>query len=258
MTNTFLVTGAGSGIGRATRMLLESRGDRVVGVDVSSNVEIQANLGTSDGLQQMVEEATRLCPEGLDGVVAAAGISAPYDTDRAPETIAVNYFGAVGTLEGLRPLLSQSPRPRAVAICSTSALLPVDETTLAACLSGDRAAAVTAIKDNPYLAYMTSKKALSLWVRRAAVTEEWGGSGILLNGVAPGVVKTPITAGLFDDPAMMDAMTQSNPIAVKGHAEPEEIAELIVFLATLESHYLTGQVIFMDGGTDAILRPDTF
>lgn len=258
MNRTYLITGSASGIGRATQALLEARGDRVIGVDVSPAAEIQVNLGTEEGRRAMVAAAERLTPQGLDGVLAGAGISDPKTPSRAPETISVNYFGAVATLEGLRPLLSRSSRGRAVAICSTSALLPTNDTCLQACLAGDEAMATRAIEASPELAYMTSKRALSLWVRRAATTTGWGGAGILLNGVAPGVVKTPISAPILSDPAMVEMLALANPMAVQGYAQPEELAELIAFLLGMENHYLVGQVIFMDGGTDAIMRPDSF
>ena len=104
-------------------------------------------------------------------------------------------------------------------------------------------------------AYSTSKNALSQWVRRAAVQPEWGGAGILLNGIGPGVVKTPMTTPLFSQPDMVKLINQSNPIAVKEYASAEEIAELLDFLLNMENNYLLGQLIFIDGGSDAILRP---
>jgi len=104
------------------------------------------------------------------------------------ETIAINYFGAVATLEGLRPLLANSPRPRAVAICSTAALLPTDDAVVNACLAGNEVLALAEMRARPQTAYMSSKRALSLWLRRAAVADRWAGAGILLNGVAPGVM----------------------------------------------------------------------
>jgi NAD(P)-dependent dehydrogenase (short-subunit alcohol dehydrogenase family) len=58
-------------------------------------------------------------------------------------------------------------------------------------------------------------------------------------------------------PEMIEAMGKSIPMAVKGYAQASEIAELIDFLLGMENHYLCGQVIFIDGGTDAILRPQT-
>lgn len=254
MARTILVTGSASGIGLATRQRLERMGDRVIGVDLR-DAEIEADLCTTAGRAEMVATAEGLAPAGLDGVVAGAGISRP---DRPADTLALNYFGAVATLEGLRPLLTRTARPRAVAICSTAALLPFDTATVDACLAHEEGLALAEISARPELAYPTSKRALSLWLRRAAVRPEWAGAGILLNGVAPGVVETPMTAPLLADPEMVKLIAMSNPMAVSGYARPEEIAELITFLLGLEGHYLLGQVIFNDGGTDALMRADAF
>jgi NAD(P)-dependent dehydrogenase (short-subunit alcohol dehydrogenase family) len=252
--SSFLVTGAASGIGEAVCHRLKRGGHRVLRVDLRDG-DIVADLGAPEGRATMIVEAERLVPGGLDGVVAAAGISAPA---RPRETIAINYFGAVATLEGLRPLLARRPHPRAVAIGSTSALLKTDIATVEACLAGDEATATAEIAARPETAYMTSKLALTRWLRRAATTSDWGGAGILLNGVAPGVVETPMTAPLLLDPQMVALIGQTNPMSVQGFAKPDEIAELICFLLTLEGHYLLGQMIFIDGGTDAIMRPDSF
>ena len=143
-------------------------------------------------------------------------------------------------------------------MCSTAALLPIDEPVVSACLKADEARARIEIAARPDAAYMTSKRALSLWLRRSAVSADWGGAGILLNGIAPGVVETPMSAPLFDDPEMVRLMALSNPMAVHGFAKADEMAELIAFLLGFEGHYLLGQIIFNDGGTDAIMRPESF
>jgi NAD(P)-dependent dehydrogenase (short-subunit alcohol dehydrogenase family) len=254
MPRTILVTGSASGIGLATKARLEAQGERVIGVDLH-NAEIEADLSALAGRAAMVDAAFRLAPDGLDGVVASAGISRP---DLPAETLAVNFFGAVATLEGLRPLLARAPLPRAVAICSTAALLPCDDAVVAACLTGDEAKALAEIGERPATSYMTSKRALSLWLRRAAVAKDWAGAGVLLNGVAPGVVETGMTAPLLGDPQMIKLIALANPMAVEGFAKPDEIAELVCYLLGFQGHYLLGQIIFNDGGTDALMRPDTF
>jgi len=254
MTGTYLLTGSASGIGQATAERLRAAGERVIGVDLC-DADIEVDLGAAEGRATMVAEAERLAPEGLDGVLAGAGISTQ---NRPRETIAINYFGAVATLTGLRPLMARRPRARGVAICSTAALLPFDQPVLDSCLRGDEAGALAAIAERPDTAYMTSKRALSLWLRRTAVTAQWSGANILLNGIAPGVIATPMTAPLFSDPEMVRLMALSNPMAVEGYANAGEMAELIDFLLRFQGHYLVGQIIFNDGGTDAIMRPDTF
>ncbi|MHC3125983.1 hypothetical protein OB03_01155 [Brevundimonas sp. GN22] len=249
---TYLVTGAASGIGRATAEALTALGHKVITADLA-NADIGTDLSTSEGREELVAKATSLSGGVLDGVVAAAGLSRP---DIAETTLAVNYFGAVATLEGLRPLLASSGRGRAVALCSTSALLGGDEAVVEACLAGDETLAKQRLADNPWTVYLTSKLALAKWLRKAAVSAEWAGSGVLLNAIAPGVVKTAMTAPLLADENMSAVVAQSNPMAVEGYAEPEEIAEAIVHLATIKSHYVVGQILYCDGGTDALMRPD--
>ncbi|MBU6393000.1 MAG: SDR family oxidoreductase [Sphingomonadales bacterium] len=252
MSRTIVITGAASGIGKATADLCRAAGDAVIGVDLSGT-DITADLSRPEGRAEMVAQVERMAPAGIDALLAGAGISRPD-----PICVAVNHFGAVATLEGLRPLLAKSADPRAVAICSTAAILQGNDAVVDACLSGDEAAALTACAAAPMSAYLDSKKALTRWLRTAAVKPEWAGAGISLNGVAPGVVLTPMTAPLFDDPAMVAAVQQSNPIVTKSYAQPEEIAEVIRFLLTVETPYLLGQVLFVDGGSDALLRPGQF
>lgn len=253
MSRTAVVTGAASGIGAATVERLKAAGYRVIGVDLH-NADVNADLGTPAGRAAMVAQVTSLAPEGIDAVLAGAGIS---HMDKPRETVAINYFGAVATLEGLRPLLAKSKRPRAVAIASTASLLPSNRKVVDACLAMDEAAALDAMAAEPESSYSTSKCALALWLRKAAVRPEWAGAGILLNGIGPGVVSTPMTAPLLEQPEMIKLIALSNPMAVEGYAQAGEIAELIEFLLGFENHYLLGQVIFIDGGSDALLRPDS-
>lgn len=252
MPRVMLLTGSASGIGKATAERLRAKGVHVIGVDVR-DAEIVADLGSAEGRARMIQEAERLAPDGLDGVLAGAGISGQ---DRPRDTLAINYFGAVATLEGLRPLLAKRPKARAVAICSTSVLLPTDDAIVAECLAGREEQAFEMAEERPQAMYMNAKRALGLWLRRAAVSQEWGGSGILLNAIAPGVIRTPMTEPLFAMPEMKEVLRQANPMAVPDYAEPEEMAEMIDFLLNFEGHYLLGQVIYNDGGTDAIMRPD--
>ena len=252
MSRTFVVTGSASGIGQATTVRLQQAGHRVIGVDLRG-ADIEVDLVEEAGRRRMIDEASRLAPDGLDGVLAAAGISNP---NRAADTMSINYFGAVATLEGILPMLRRGAKPRAVAICSTAALLPTDEYAVAACLADDEATARERMSASSSDAYLASKRALGLWIRKAAVAPRWAGAGVLLNAVAPGVVQTPMTAPLFRDPAMVEQVLRANPIAVENYAQPEEIAELIFYLLTFEGHYLVGQIVFIDGGTDAIMRPD--
>jgi NAD(P)-dependent dehydrogenase (short-subunit alcohol dehydrogenase family) len=249
-----LVTGGDSGIGAATVELLTKLGARVIAADIR-DAELIADLGNGEGRARLLRQAAALAPEGLDLVVTCAGLSR---TDPEP-IVSVNYFGAVETLHGLRGLLARRGPASAIAVASVAALAEVDERLVATCLAGDEAGARALAADiAPPIVYNSTKRAVSLWVRRTAPTSEWAGSKVFLNAVAPGFVRTPMTERFVTDEAVMAQIRKMTPIAVSDVAEPSALAEAIVSLGTLRGGYLLGQVLFVDGGSDAILRPDAF
>jgi NAD(P)-dependent dehydrogenase (short-subunit alcohol dehydrogenase family) len=251
---TILVTGAASGINAAATAMLRAGGHRVITVDLR-DADIVADLATADGRAAMLAQAHELAPEGLDGVVAGAGVTGFGNPSLA---VRVNYFGAVATLEGLRPLLVRSSHPRAVAIVSTATRLPTSRGTVAACLAGDEARAAEAAVADPDTAYASGKYALARWLRARAITPDWAGNGLALNGIAPGGVHTAMMPGVEHSDAFARIMANTTPKAVARYADPEDLAEVIGWLVTARTGYLLGQIVFVDGGTDAILRPDAF
>src|SRR5664280_2504587 len=136
MSRTYVVTGAASGIGKEAAELLSSQGAKVLGVDLK-NADINVDLTTAAGRENLVDEAGRLSGGQIDGVLAIAGLAAPI-----PATVGVNFFGMVATLEGLRPLLAGSPAPRAVGTSSMASLMPVDDELVAAMGARDEVAAL--------------------------------------------------------------------------------------------------------------------
>src|SRR5436190_21982373 len=108
MTRTYVVTGAASGIGRATSELLVERGHRVIGVDLH-DTDVNVDLATAEGRADLVTRVTDLSDGSIDAIIANAGLAKPVAA-----VVAINFFGAVATLTGLRPLLAASPAPRAV------------------------------------------------------------------------------------------------------------------------------------------------
>src|SRR5690606_41966940 len=96
--------------------------------------------------------------------------------------------------------------------------------------------------------------ALAQWMRRVCVTPGWAGAGIPLNAIAPGVVRTPMTAPLFADEAMVQVMNEAVPMPLNGHAGPEVIAEALRWLLSPANTHMTGQVVYVDGGAEATLR----
>jgi NAD(P)-dependent dehydrogenase (short-subunit alcohol dehydrogenase family) len=253
MSRTFLVTGAASGIGRATAELLGKQGDTVIGADVH-DADIVADLGTAGGRSALVAETARRSGGRLDGVLAVAGLATP-----TPETVAVNYFGSLAVLTGLRPLLAPSPAPRAVAVTSMASLLPVDDVLVGAMLVDDepgalRRAAELAGTERESQIYASTKRALSLWIRRTAATRDWAGAGLALTAIAPGIIRTPMVADLIATPEGAAALSTMVPMPLNGFAEPIVPAYLLAWLVSVENSHLCGQVIFVDGGSDAVLR----
>lgn len=242
------ITGSAGGIGRATRSRLEGDGHRVIGVDVR-DAEVIADISNVAGRTAMVAAVAEQCGGTLDGLVVGAGIM-----DGAPGlVVAINYFGAIATLDGLRPLLVEGGGS-AVAISSNSATAQpsVSLDLVDACLGGDEAAAVAVAAGYTGLtAYPASKLALARWVRRHAPA--WIEEGVRLNAVAPGLIRTPMTTESMD---FILGLGEIYPIPIGRAGEPAEVAGLLALLLGDEGRFFAGSVIFVDGGTDAALRPD--
>jgi NAD(P)-dependent dehydrogenase (short-subunit alcohol dehydrogenase family) len=256
---TYVVTGSAGGIGRAAVDRLRADGHRVFGVDVR-DADLLADLSTPEGRTALGIEVEERCDGVVDGVIAVAGLVAP-----TPTTASVNFFGAKATLEELRPFLAGSPAPRAVVVSSLAAIGDVDDALVAACLDGDEDRAATeaerlagaADASGNNLVYSSTKYAIARWVRRVAPTEEWAGAGIALNVVAPGVIETDMTRGALATPEGRAALEEGAPAPLNGPAAPAEVAaELLAYLAGELNSFVTGQVLFVDGGAEAIRRPE--
>lgn len=253
MSRTVVVSGSASGLGAATRTKLEQQGDRVIGVDLR-DAEVVADLATPEGRSQAVAEATRACGGRLDGLVGYAGVGPTFDPPTHLAT--VNFFGQMALLDGLRPALQAGDSPAAVAVGSVAATVaPYDEAGVAAMLGGDEARAVELIGTAPGVGYSTSKMAVARAARRRSV--EWIADGIRLNVLAPGNSLTPLTQAALDDPEIGPLM-RDLPVPFGRWADNDEIADVAVWLLGPGSRYLVGSWIAVDGGTDALARPDSF
>ena len=98
-----------------------------------------------------------------------------------------------------------------------------------------------------------SKLALARAVRRRAGT--WAEHGVRLNAVAPGPVDTPLLAGGLEDP-VLGPLIDALPIPLGRRGNPAEIAAAVACLLDPAHGYIHGSVLFVDGGSDALLRPD--
>jgi len=257
MSRTYVVTGSASGIGKKTAELLSSQGAKVIGADLK-NADINVDLATPAGRANLVAEAGLLGGGKIDGVLAIAGLAAPI-----PATVGVNFFGMVATLEGLRPLLVGSPAPRAVGTSSMASLMPVDDELVAAMGARDevaalaRAGTLAETEEGGALIYASTKKAFAQWIRRTAASKEWAGAGIPLNAIAPGIIITPMTAPMLETEEAREQMRIAVPMPLNGFAEAIVPAHLLSWLVSEENTHLCGQVIFIDGGSDVVIRGDS-
>lgn len=258
MSRVVAVSGAASGIGAATAQLLRDRGDTVIGIDLR-DAEVVADLSTEEGRSEAVGAVLDRTGGALDAAVLCAGLSG-----QDPRLVSVNYFGTTHLLDGLRPALAASHSPRAVVVASMTVVHPTISELVAACLAGDEEEALRVARDESagsrgHQLYYSSKAALVQWVRRTCLQPGWADAGIALNAVAPGVVLTPMSAGLFDDPRMVAAMDAAVPMPLNGHARPEVVARALLWLVSEENSHVTGQLLFVDGGAEVAVRgPERF
>ena len=102
-----------------------------------------------------------------------------------------------------------------------------------------------------YAAYAGAKAGINHVTRIAA--SEYGADGIRINAVAPSVIETPMTAHLLAIPAVRSALLEQTPLGRMG--APEDVTSAVLWLASDEASYITGQVLVIDGGTSTRKLP---
>ena len=255
MTRTYVVTGSASGIGAATVRILKESGHKVIGVDLK-NAEVETDLSTSIGRSDGVKKVIELGNGSIDAVIACAGLAHPI-----AKTVSVNYFGVTEFLTGLLPTLTKSKEPRVVVTSSMASLMP-NSPELVAAMCADNEVEALAIAQglvdagggSEQLIYGSTKRALSRWIRRECIKPQWAGAGIPLNAVGPGIVKTPMVAEMIATQEARDAISAQVPMPLNGYMEAESVASLLIWLSSPENTHTTGQTIYIDGGSDAVLR----
>lgn len=254
---TFAISGAGSGIGLASRQRLEAKGHKVIGIDLK-NAEIIADLSNNTGRRTAVNEVMSQCGGYLDGLLTAAGVGPPFD----PATmVSINYFGTEALLTGLHPVLMNHARAQVVAISSNSTTtmpdIPAD--LVQACLDlheGDARKLAETYGDGA--TYAASKTAVARFVRRNAPTKHWAGNGIRLNAIAPGATLTPLLQAGLDSPDYGPAI-KAFPVPTGDFGSPDEIAAWIEHMLIGDGcRFMCGSLVFVDGGTDAMVRADAW
>jgi len=243
-------------MGAATVARIRSDGHKAIGIDLR-DAEIVADLATANGRACAIEQVHHLAGDTIDGLVTWAGVAVLTDLPGSL-LVSVNYFGTIELLEGLRPLLAAGDLPAAVAVSSNSTTCQpgVPASLVAQCLSGDEATARSTADEVGALAtYPATKLAIARWVRRNAPGEQWAGAGISLNAVAPGAIETPMLQATREDPTI-GGFIDAFPIPVGRKGTADELAAFVCFLLGPEARFCCGSVFFVDGGTDALVRPD--
>ncbi|HLR93740.1 MAG TPA: SDR family oxidoreductase [Jiangellaceae bacterium] len=250
-SRVYVVTGADSGLGRAVADRLNGDGS-VITCGLGSEVDVRADLTTANGRTSLVQEVCSMAGHHVDGVVAVAGMGAP----RA-ETVALNYFGTVAVLEGLRNALAHSPAPAVAVVSSASTLNRGSRALVRACLRDDETKALAVARRlirsrRGSQLYRSSKIALNHWMRTAAIQAGWAGRGIVLNAVAPGVIATEGVMQNWERERVLLETALPQPLAMPGPVQP--VAELLAYAVSPENRFMTGQVLYCDGGADALAR----
>lgn len=249
-----VVTGSASGIGANVRKRLEAEGFDVIGIDLK-NAEVLADLSTKDGRANAISEALEKCDGKIDRLLLAAGLGGHLDDGAL--VARVNYFGALAVLDGFKDALAAS-QGRCVVIGSNSAQMrPVDDAPMViSMLDGDEDKTMGIIGDmHAAMVYASTKHALTRAVRRRV--PEWGALGIQLNVIAPGPTETPMLQGVKDHPTISKSLDMI-PIPQKRFAKVEEIGGTIDFMFSDIAAHMHGSIIYVDGGSDAQVRPDKF
>ena len=239
---TVLVTGAGSGIGAACVRRLFAEGASVVAGDVREQ-DLQAVVAEFDGSERVhgmrVDVADREQVAAfvsgaakrygkLHGLVNCAGIRGvgsilDFDHDAWRRVIAVNLEGVFYT-------------------CQEFARVAKDTQTPAAIVNVTSAAGLRGVPNR--FGYVASKFGVS--GATMAMALDLAPLGIRVNAVAPGMIRTPMTSPMFEDPDNVERIRAAHPIGRAG--EPEEIAAAIAFLLSDDASFIVGVVLPVDGG----------
>jgi NAD(P)-dependent dehydrogenase (short-subunit alcohol dehydrogenase family) len=238
-----IVTGAGSGIGRQTAVQFAREGARVVVADISA--------------EYAKETTSQIQAEGGDALVSVTDVS----DATAVESLIEETVAAYGRLDVLHNNAYWAPLGTTV----TQTTLEQWDRTIAVTLTGvflgckyalphmtaagrgviiNTASTAAHVGGPAFAAYTAAKGGVLALTRSIAV--DYGQYGIRCNAISPGLINTPATAPVFANPDHVGPMMQRIKVGRAG--EPSDIANAVLFAASDEAAYMTGQALVIDGG----------
>lgn len=239
-----VVTGGGSGMGRAIARRFAQEGARVAVLDL--------NLETARATADLVRE------EGGEAVAAACDVSDSASVAKAAEQVLAELPGVdvlvnnAGILDGYAALLDTSEElwDRIVGVDLKSMFL-VTRAFLPAMIAGGGGSVVNTasiaglVAGGGGIAYTSAKHGVIGFTKQ--LTADYGKQGIRANAVCPGAIETGMTKSIFEagDAAVMESV---NSVPAGRYAQPEEVANLALFLASEESSFVYGASYVIDGG----------
>lgn len=239
-----LVTGAAGGIGSASAKLFASKGAKVVVADF--------NTEAGESVAREIREA------GGEAAFFRVDVTDERNVD---EMIAfsVERYGGLHIAHNNAGVLHEAKRFHELDLSTWDRVMNVNARALTVCLRAEiihmlaadggaivNTASGAGLAAAPMLsAYVTSKHAVVGMTKSAAL--EYARDGIRVNAVAPGTVETPMTANMTTK--QRDALNERMPLGRM--ATPEEVAQVVVFLASDEASYVNGAIYTIDGGSSA-------
>jgi 3-oxoacyl-[acyl-carrier protein] reductase len=261
-----LVTGAGSGIGRAIALRFAAEGAFVVVNDVKIDSArktvgeldggrgraIAADVSDSGQVRAMFAEVERELGGRLDVLVNNAGIAGTGEERERMRTVAEarvaeTMAGEITTHWDVTVNMSDEAWHRMIGVhlngtffCTREALRLMGRVNRGVIVNLSSVAALTGLESVPH--YSAAKGGILSFTR--AVAREVGSRGIRVNAICPGYIETPMTSGI--SPLMQKILVSRTPLGRWG--QPEEIAATALFLASDESGFYTGQWLSPNGG----------
>jgi len=244
MNTVAIITGSSQGIGQAIAARLAQDGVNIA-IDYHTHAEgaeetlrqveaagargvvVKADLSLVSEINHLVEQTLATFGR-IDILVNNAGIEKRNDYWQVTEAdydavMNVNLKGVFFTTQGVvRHLQTEKRSGKIINISSVHEELPFPHFT----------------------SYCMSKGGLRMMTRNLAI--ELAPFGITVNSVAPGAIETPINKSLLNNPAELSSLLDNIPLKRLG--QPADVAEIVAFLASDKSNYITGTTIFVDGG----------